>query len=286
MLRAVVRHVPRGRYRLVSAAPARGRFIASLSHDLGGARFHCDMSNELSREACLTGMYEPPVSRLIRAHVTAGGTMVDAGANWGYFSLVAAAAVGPNGTVLALEPDPRQFAALTANAALNKYDRIDARQVAAATGDGQATLHGYNDSDTNRGVSRLDDAPGDGPVGRSFTVRCIALDDLVGGACVDVVKIDVEGAEDLVLGGMRRGLNARRYRTIVLELHPALLRQRGVEPETVIQTLADHGYRGATIDMSASAYRRAIHRSIRPDSLLLPLDRWHESRWPHLLWRC
>ena len=70
------------------------------------------MADETSREVCLTGLYEPPVTRVVQHHIPSGGTVVDLGANWGYFSLLAAAAVGPGGTVLALEPDPRQFEAL------------------------------------------------------------------------------------------------------------------------------------------------------------------------------
>ena len=106
------------------------------------------------------------------------------------------------------------------------------------------------------------------------------------GPRVDLVKIDVEGAEDLVLHGMQAGLAGRRYRAILLELHPGLLQARGVDPESCVRLLRDRGYRGWTIDASPAAYRRAIDPQAPIEPLLRPLDEWRGSAWPHLLWLC
>ena len=85
---------------------------------------------------------------------------------------------------------------------------------------------------------------------------------------------------------MREGLSARRYRAILLELHPELLRAKRVDPASLVARLRGHGYRGWTIDPSPDAYRRAIDPGVAIDSLLLPLERWVETPWPHLLWLC
>jgi FkbM family methyltransferase len=284
-LRSVLRRLPRGRYSALAAlAPTSGRFTARLAGDAGGARFACDMGDQISREVCLTGLYEPPVTRVVQHHLPAGGTAVDLGANWGYFSLLAAAAAGPGGAVLALEPDPRQFAALARNVALNGFGQVSPLQAAASAAEGRVTLVGYDEGDTNRGVSRI---AGPSEPGRRFDVRAASVDALTAAmARVDVVKIDVEGAEDAVLDGMRDGLSARRYRAIVLELHPEILRAKGVDPASAVARLADRGYRGWTIDLGPDAYRRALDPAVAVDSLLLPLDRWRDTPWPHLLWLC
>lgn len=287
-LRALLRSLPRGRYRLLgSIAPSRGRLVARLAGEVGAARFDCDLADALSREVCFTGLYEPPVTRVFQHHVPSGGVVVDAGANWGYFTLIAAAACGPSGTVVAIEPDPRHFDALSRNVALNGFDQVRPVHAAAAAAEGRITLAGYGEEEANRGVSRLMTSEDDRTPSPRFAVPAVTIDALTGSRpSVDLVKIDVEGAEDLVLEGMQAGLAVRRYRAILLELHPGLLRARGVDPVSCVRMLRDRGYRGWTIDASPAAYRRAIDPAAPIEPLLRPLDDWTRSAWPHLLWLC
>lgn len=282
--RTLVRLLPRGRYALLaSRAARRGRFVATLAPDLGSTRFHCDLADDIAREACMTGYYELPVSRVFQSRVHAGGVVVDAGANWGYFTLLAAHAAGAAGRVIALEPDPRVFAALEANLSLNPSAAVTALRQAASDAPGRTTLTGYHEGESNRGLSRLDAAQSHGP---RFEVETTTIDAITASyPSVDLVKIDVEGAEDLVLAGMRKGLEERRYRAIVLELHPGLLKGRGVDPASVLGALGAHGYRGATIDLSSAAYRRAA-RGAAIESFLGPEAAWRETEWPHQLWVC
>jgi FkbM family methyltransferase len=282
-LRAVVRSLPRGRYRAIASfAPTSGQFVTSLAADVGGALFDCDLGDQIAREACFTGLYEPPVTRIFQHHIRAGSTIVDAGANWGYFALVAAAAVGPGGRVIALEPDPRPHARLCRNLELNRFPHVQALSSAAAAGTGEIRLAGYADGDENRGTSRIVATNGSD----AFVVPTIALDQVTGNVAVDMVKIDVEGAEDLVLAGMRDGLSARRYQALLLELHPDLLRARGADAAACVRLLLDHGYRGWSLDGSRRAYRQAVRPSCPIGELLRPLDDWSSSAWPHLLWLC
>jgi FkbM family methyltransferase len=283
LLRALVRRLPRGRYRWLGSMPHRGRFVAQLARDIGGARFMCDLSDLIAHEAYFTGIYEPPVTRVVQRHLADGAMFVDAGANWGYFTLLGASAVGTGGRVLALEPDPRMFEALEGNLRLNGFDQVTATAAAAASHEGRARLTGFDPHDLNRGVSRLGGDTGAGPV---FDVACVTIDAVTADfPDVALVKIDVEGAEDLVLNGMQDGLASGRYRAIVLELHPDLLRARGIEPDACLARLTDAGYDGRTIDVSPATYRRALDSRVPTDALLRPLDCWRETPWPHLLWR-
>jgi len=232
----------------------------------------------------MTGLYEPPVTRVVQQHLRPGGIVVDVGANWGYFSLLAAATVGDGGTVFALEPDPRQFEALSRNVSANGFRQVTPLQAAASAEEGRLSLVGYDEGQANRGVSRVADPS---EPGRRFDVRATSVD-LLTAACpqVDLVKIDVEGAEDAVLEGMRHGLSARRYRALVLELHPDLLRAKRVDPASCVARMREHGYRGWTIDLGPDAYRRALDPAVDVGSLLRPLERWQDTPWPHLLWLC
>jgi len=265
-------------------APSTGAFEGRLAPDAGGARFRCDLSDQIAKEAFFSGLYEPPVTRVVQRRTRAGAIMVDVGANWGYFTLVAAASVGPRGRVIAFEPDPRMCAALDANVRLNRFQQVTPVLAAAGPSEGTLTLAGYEDGAANRGVSRIvEGRPAAGP---AFDVRATTVDAATADlASVDLVKIDVEGFEDAVLAGMKHGLASRRYRAIVLELHPDRLRERGVDPEVCIQRLRDAGYTGRTIDGSASTYRRAANPAVTLSSLLKPLDAWRDTPWPHLLWQ-
>ena len=88
-----------------------------LPDSLGGFTFICDVRDSLMREVCFTGMYEPQETLLAQQLLRRGMTVVDVGANWGYFTLLAAHLVGNRGRVLSLEPDPRMFRLLQQNVA-------------------------------------------------------------------------------------------------------------------------------------------------------------------------
>jgi FkbM family methyltransferase len=283
IVRAIVSRTPRGKYAIVSRwSPRRGRFVASLSPDLGGAKFECDLADVIAREVCLTGYYEPPVTRVAQRLTKRGGTVVDAGANWGYFTLLAASAVGDRGRVLALEPDPRQFERLTRNITLNRFSQVTPLRVAAGSSDGLVILIGYSNEASNRGVSRIAATE---TSESGFQVRRASIDGLTASdGRVEVVKIDVEGAELDVLAGMSNGLAAARYASILLELHPALLREQGHDPATCIETLLEYGYRGWSIDLTPGAYRSALAPDTPAEELLDPLDEWRHMAWPHQLW--
>jgi FkbM family methyltransferase len=287
--RTIIQRLPAGRFRaaaLVARRPAPP-FVARFSPDRASAAFWCDLGDAIARDVCLIGEYEPQVSRVVLHLLAPGQSVIDAGANWGYFTLLAAARVAPAGRVLALEPDPRVFDLLQRNLALNDFPHVTALAVAAGRSSGTLTLQGYEEGAENRGVSRVSDTAGGGK--STFTVRSEAIDDLAdahGLARVDLLKIDVEGAEDGVLAGMSRGLMAGRYARVLIELHPGWLEERGLTADQCCDAFRRAGYSGWAFDHSAGAVRRAayspslplsacIHRSDR-----VPAD----DPWPHMLW--
>lgn len=286
--RALVRRLPAGRFRAFERLSRAGvpPFEDRLAEDVGGWRYGCDLRNVIAREACLTGRTAPAETAAVVASLPRGGTFVDVGANWGYFTLVAAHAVGESGRVVALEPDPRVHAELRANLRRNGIRNVAALAVAASDRAGEATLSGYAEADRNRGVSSLVAAPaGDAP---SFPVRTAPLDDLLDEQSVDsvdLVKIDVEGAEELVVRGMARGLASGRYRRILVELHPGQHPDPARLGATMYATMNGAGYRGGWIETGPEAERDALYGRAAPRPRLRPVTGDEPlGAWPHQLW--
>lgn len=285
----LVRRLPAGRYRAMNFL-SRLRPAPFVAH-LGGqeVRFECDVRNALAREVFFTGQYEPQETCLLQALLGPGQTFLDVGAHWGYFSLLGAQQVGPSGRVIAVEADPRIFRLLERNAALNALPYLTVVQGAAAAREGKLLLSGYCEGADNWGTSRLVDRAAEGGATPLFEVRAFCLDALLDEqevATVDLVKMDIEGAEGLALAGMQAGLARGRYRRVLLELHPAQLQEHGVDPRAVVGQLLEAGYQGYKVDHSPQATRRAAYAAaLRPADVLsalepsAPLD-----AWPHVLW--
>lgn len=275
--RAVIRRLPAGRFRAFAALPAPPPFVDRVSGEAGGWQYRCDLRHLIAREISLTGRYAPAETAAVRELLPAGGTFVDVGANVGYFACLAARRVGPGGRVVALEPDPRMVAELRANLALNRFS-AHVVEAAAAEGPGIARLAEYRPEDGNWGTSALR-AEGLRPV---ELIGLDALLDRLGIQHVDLVKVDVEGAEDRVLKGMQDGFSRGRYGAVLVEVHPwehpefpSMLRE-------MQRTLTAAGYAGWVLEPPT----RAEYYGARPGFRLQPLlPDTLDDRWPHLLWR-
>jgi FkbM family methyltransferase len=264
--------------RHVAAAP----FVMRLPPSLGGYAFHCDQRDSVAREVCFTGCYEPQETQLASRLLGPGDLFVDVGANWGYFSLAAAHWVGPGGTVIAFEPEPRLFTLLADNLAANRLTSVRPAQTAIGAGPGRMAFSAFRVESGNWGQSRSC-AEGDRI---DFECDTAALDDILPAEAsrVQLVKIDVEGAEAEVLAGMRRGLARGRYRYVLLECHPELLAERGVTPAACLDALFDAGYRVWLIAHSPDVHRRAAAGRLSAGELVRPYLRGEPlGTWPHVL---
>ena len=285
---AVVRRLPMGRYRAMNRlcrmkpSPA---FLARMPADLGGSQFVCDLRDSISREVCFTGRYEAQETALLNATLRPGMTFVDVGANWGYFTLIAAHLVGSEGRVLSLEPDPRLFTRLSECVERNGLSQVSPLQIAAAAEAGTLNLSGYDESSDNFGLSRI--AGADNASGVEFAIAARPVDDVLAEAgvdSVDLLKMDIEGYEGFALAGMERALREHRIKRIILELHPGQMVEHGHNPNGVIAQLTVNGYQAARIDHSPAAFRRAAYaRTPQPADFLVPLAANEPlDLWPHL----
>lgn len=285
---SVIRRLPFARSRLAAKLQNATRpFLGSYTVGNQTLHFICDLRDSISREVYFTGHYERLESTVLESILRPGMVFCDVGANWGYFTLAAAALVGNTGKLLSFEPDPRLFPMLSQNVELNHLVCAKPLQLAAGSGDGTALLQGFDELAGNWGVSKL--VAADKASQGEFEVRVAALDDVLAQQQVehvDLAKIDIEGAEIECLKGMRRGLAAGRYKRILLELHPALLADRGQSMDEAIAILREHGYEGCALDHSLAAVRRASYASrVRLEEYVQPLGGdASQADWPHTLW--
>ncbi len=169
----------------------------------------------------------------------------DVGASVGLMSIHCASRAG-NGQVFAFEPDPENMKRLRRNAALNGLSNVTGIELAVSDKASEVTLY----SDGANGASpSLREQPGrSGAPKGTILVRSVTIDaEIVADRLPvpDVMKIDVEGAEILVLRGARRllaGDFGKRPRVVFLELHPLFLPNFGAEADDVRQLLLSTGY--------------------------------------------
>lgn len=175
--------------------------------------------------------------RLCDLAIQPGAVVVDVGANIGYNTLYAGHKAGARGRVYALEPAQDNLAVLYANLLANHVCNVTVLPFAA----GQThELRRFFLRGATSAVNSLYADNFYAPITGAVQVSVAPLDDLVAEQ-PDLVKIDVEGAELEVLGGMRRILQAPTLRLIV-EWHPMLQQSAGYAPDALPRTLLGHGF--------------------------------------------
>ncbi|HXF61987.1 MAG TPA: FkbM family methyltransferase [Caldilineaceae bacterium] len=178
--------------------------------------------------------YEAHVSTLFRSLLEPGAVVVDIGANIGYYTLLAATRVGPTGKVIAFEPKEENCDLLRRSLAANDLHNVVVHCCAVAESDGVA---GYYSSSSNGSISNDLTRPG------ARQVPTVALDDVLAGEPrIDVIKMDIEGAEGRAFQGMQGVL--RRSRPILFsEFSPySLPKNSGISGDDYLTLLRAAGY--------------------------------------------
>ncbi|MEA2560792.1 MAG: hypothetical protein QOH06_2296 [Acidobacteriota bacterium] len=209
-----------------------------------GLRLFIDLSDQVVGMGVLRGRYETEELEFVRQHVRPGDTVLDIGANIGFFAMNLAAMVGSNGKVYAFEPNPRIADLLERSVAENHFaDRVAVARAAVADQPGRLGLFVGADSLNLSGSYLVKDkaAASDAP-GRIVDVPVIQLDAEPIRRPVSFIKIDVEGAEPLALRGASKILREDRP-TILAELNPSqLARVAGCSPAAFLAEMEALGY--------------------------------------------
>lgn len=236
-----------------SLGPVVGRFLYRMSSNNGrpatvrGHKMFLAPRDAYPSPDMVGDHYEESTAGLFEQLLSPGMVVVDVGAHVGFFTLLAARSVGPQGKVYSFEPEPRNYALLEKNLGLNGYSWVVATQKAISNSPGSADLYLSSlDTGSHSIFSRAARGVAGTLTVSATTVDCFLQE--VGWPHVDLVKIDVEGAEITVLEGMARFFESQRAVKLIVEYCPTLLSSAGSEPSELLDRLVSLGFEVNVID--------------------------------------
>ncbi len=207
--------------------------------------------------------YEIETTRFFKQHIKKGMTVIDVGANFGYYSRLAAKRVGKTGRIYAFEADAENFAYLVKNT--KKFPNITPLNMAVTDHTGTVEFFHLTGSSSSGVHSTL---PAEGAERRE--VAGISLDDFVAQeriARVDMLKIDVEGAEPQVFAGMQTVLTQKPQ--VVFEYTPetsqALLAE--LQKQHAIYVITPEGKLASLSEMTFKVGKREYANLVLSDEV-------------------
>jgi FkbM family methyltransferase len=199
--------------------------------------------------------YQDDLICLLLNELRPGETFVDIGANLGFVTLTAASRVGPDGKVIAIEANPALTERLGRTVEQNGIANVEIIHTALGDRDGVVSLL----TDGHHGTSHIDPARGE-----EHGVPLRRGDDLLQKVRGPVfIKIDVEGAEQLVLAGLPE-MRARPDVRWLVEISASQLARFSTIPESVFELMKRDGYKAYSINLSPLSRKTVLKQIERP----------------------
>lgn len=199
------------------------------------------VKNDSDRTKMFSGTYEAPTLNLLSSLLQPSMRFVDVGAHIGYFSLLAARAVGPSGKVWAFEASPATFSLLQRNIIENNLSEIiEAKHGAVTNSDGQALFYPHMFA-CRSGIVHRDGMSTENAV----SVQTISLDAFFkerGWPKIDLVKMDIEGAESVAIQGMRELVSRNPLLKLIVEFNLTTLKAAKIDESDFLELLRDVGF--------------------------------------------
>lgn len=183
----------------------------------------------------MSDAWEELTTDMFKKVVREGDTVLDLGANIGYFTLLAARLVGTSGRVYSFEPEPTNYSLLLKNIELNGYGNVVALQKAVSSTTGKIKLF-LDSKDTGaHSIYRLDGSS------KFVEIDSVAPDEYFKDKVskIDVIKMDVEGAEIAALAGMDRILKENENLKMFVEFYFPGIKRSGSSPEEFARKLLE-----------------------------------------------
>lgn len=198
--------------------------------------------NYLTQLVVNTGEYEPTETQLVRQILKDGDVFIDVGANIGWYTVHSAKIVGANGRVYAFEPEPNNLDLLRKNVEANnlKNVTVDERALSSEAGSFKLFLEKENLGKHSLVVEHAGE--------RYINVQTMRFDDYwANRGDIRLVKIDTEGAEGMILDGMRDTLRTQKNMELIVEFAPFRLVKSGYDPDKFLSDMYQLGYKASII---------------------------------------
>ncbi len=193
------------------------------------------------------GYYEKETVSFITKYISYGDTVVDVGANIGFFTLIFSKLVGENGKVHAFEPSQREFLHLCENVGVNKFRNILLNQLALSNRNGFSEMNVLSESrfGAYNSLRRVSHSKVQNEKAHIENVRTLTLDSylaLFPDAAPSLIKIDVEGFEKQVLEGMQSVLRTNNPPCLIIEICEGTHKDEQGTAEELITYIESFGY--------------------------------------------
>jgi FkbM family methyltransferase len=240
-------------------------FRNKWGHDL-----HLSPYYHIDRNILILGTYDADLHAALERLLQPGMTALDVGANLGEIALHMAARVGPTGQVHAFEPVPAVFNRLQQHITRNRLgDIVHPHPIALSDQTGETDIAFAPDTADNQGLASITNLTDKaGPL--RARIPTLTLDDFVQQnniQQIDLIKIDIQGAEPRFLTGAEQTLRRLRPK-LLMEFSPDDLRQANLTSRDLAQRLANLGYE--IHPLTQSGFRPALNPITLPETYSAP----------------
>ncbi len=209
---------------------------------IGSYRVEFDFRDLLQRQMWFN-LYDVQEIALVKTLLKPGDVFLDAGANIGFYSLVASQLVGETGQVHAFEPIQANVDQFNTTIERNKINNIEVNQIALGAAPGFLTIYQGDDPIGNSGWASVVQTE---RKNRPREVAVTSLDTYLQQQNIQqvaLIKLDIEGAEFAALQGCQAILSSDFRPAIILELNEFLLTPNGLTASQILRHIEAYGYR-------------------------------------------
>ena len=252
----------------------------ALTRTIWGQKMFLDTRDiSITPHILLDGFWEMWITKVFVETIKEGMTVVEIGANMGYYTLLAASIIGPSGKLYAFEGNSTVYECLLQSVAVNGFlDRVTLVNKVASGKSGKMKFHKLKQLQGATSISSREALFKFHKYAdqiETVEVETVSLDDYFNGynPNIDLIKIDAEGSEALIFQGMKKLLQENPHVTIICEFTPDLISGTGENPKQFLEAITEHGFKLRIINTDSNLEEVSIDKLLNMHQCELFLSR-------------